>query len=73
MSVRRRSTARLRGLRWAGAGFALLWWGLYAIAPRAIALVFAIAWTLVAVFWFVRLKAVTVAQQLDGEDPAPLP
>ena len=73
MSVRRRSTGRLRGLRWAGAGFALLWWALYAIAPRTIALVFAIAWTVVALFWFVRLKAVTVAQQVEGEGSAPLP
>jgi len=73
MSVRRRSTARLHGMRWAGTGVALLWWGLYAAAPGGIALVFAIAWTVASVFWFVRLRAVTVAQQVEGQDPDPPP
>ena len=71
MSVRRRSTGRLRGLRWGGAVMAALWWVVYLWVPDRVALVFAIAWTVVAVFWSVRFRALTVAQEIEGEDPVP--
>jgi RsiW-degrading membrane proteinase PrsW (M82 family) len=71
MSVRRRSTGRLRGLRWGGAVMALLWWIVYVCVPDRVALVFAVAWTVVAVFWSVRFRAVSVAQQFEGDDRVP--
>jgi hypothetical protein len=71
MSVRRRSTARLGSLRWAGAGFALLWWVFYLASRSYVALAFASAWTIVTVFWVVRLRAVTVAKEIENEDPPP--
>jgi hypothetical protein len=73
MSVRRRSTARLGSLRWAGVGFALLWWALYLASRSNVALAFALAWTVVTVFWLVRFRAVTVAQEIEGEDSVPPP
>jgi hypothetical protein len=73
MSVRRRSTARLGGLRWAGAVFAVLWWALYLASRSYVALAFASAWTVVTVFWLVRFRAVTVAKEIEGEDAVPPP
>jgi hypothetical protein len=50
---------------------AVLWWVVYVAVPDRVALVFAIAWTAVAVFWSVRFRAVTVAQEIEAEGPPP--
>ncbi len=50
---------------------ALLWWVVYLVLHGAVALVFAVAWTVVAAFWSIRFRAVTVAKEIEGEDPAP--
>ena len=52
-------------------GFALLWWVLYVASRSHVALAFALAWTVVTVFWLARFRAVTVAQEIEGEDPVP--
>ena len=61
--------ARLGGLRWAGAVFALLWWALYLASGAHVALAFASAWTVVTLFWLVRFRAVTVAKEVEDQDP----
>jgi hypothetical protein len=71
MSVRRRSTKRLRGLRWYFILSAAIWWALYIAKPAVLSLALAIGWSLLVAISLIRLQAIGVARNLEKDDGVP--